>query len=297
MLAPVAISSVSVLPTAFASAIGIATASGVLAQFRGYWKCRQQTPAPIVRPPTFSVSMLNVHGNKKRPNVAAQVDSLLQRLSTVPQTEYQPLSKRLAAVLVPIIRGKDGSLKVLLTQRSERLRAYAGQVCLPGGQRDPEDDDDVACALREAHEEIGLSPESVKVLCKLPPVNSCAPRYYSVTPVLGLVTDDFVPTTNSDEVSSVFQMSLHEFLENSTTHEHRDTDVDGVIFRVHYFLHHQFKVWGMTASVLIKAAQAVFGESPAFSARDDRGLSFSKLAFDGSHICIKEQNSENLSVV
>jgi len=40
---------------------------------------------------------------------------------------------------------------------------------LPGGKRDPEDADDVQCALREAQEELGLEPSSVQVIAQLPP--------------------------------------------------------------------------------------------------------------------------------
>lgn len=40
---------------------------------------------------------------------------------------------------------------------------FAGEVCLPGGKRDPDDPDDAFTALREAHEEMGLSPSDVQV--------------------------------------------------------------------------------------------------------------------------------------
>lgn len=38
-------------------------------------------------------------------------------------------------------------------------------MCFPGGKRDPSDHDDVDTALREAEEEIGLSPDDVQVVC------------------------------------------------------------------------------------------------------------------------------------
>ena len=45
----------------------------------------------------------------------------------------------------------------------------AGEVCLPGGKKDPGDTDDVHCALREAQEELGLDPKSVQIVAQLPP--------------------------------------------------------------------------------------------------------------------------------
>lgn len=43
-------------------------------------------------------------------------------------------------------------------------------MCFPGGKRDPSDHDDVDTALREAEEEIGLSPDDVQVVCTLFPI-------------------------------------------------------------------------------------------------------------------------------
>ena len=51
-----------------------------------------------------------------------------------------------------------------------QLRTNAGEVCFPGGKRDPSDRDDVETALREAEEEIGLPPDHVQVVCKLFPI-------------------------------------------------------------------------------------------------------------------------------
>lgn len=45
----------------------------------------------------------------------------------------------------------------------------AGEVALPGGKTDPSDADDVATALREAEEEIGLAPSLVNVIAVLEP--------------------------------------------------------------------------------------------------------------------------------
>ena len=45
----------------------------------------------------------------------------------------------------------------------------AGEVALPGGKRDLSDADDVATALREAEEEIGLAPALVNIIAVLQP--------------------------------------------------------------------------------------------------------------------------------
>ena len=63
------------------------------------------------------------------------------------------------------------------------MRNHAGQPAFPGGAVDPEDADTIACALREAEEEVGLDPGTVEVVATLPtlwiPVSN-----FLVTPIL-----------------------------------------------------------------------------------------------------------------
>lgn len=73
---------------------------------------------------------------------------------------------RPAAVLVPIVL--RAALTVLLTQRSHDMPSHPGQISFPGGKVEETDAGPLACALREAEEEIGLPRESVEVLAELP---------------------------------------------------------------------------------------------------------------------------------
>jgi 8-oxo-dGTP pyrophosphatase MutT (NUDIX family) len=71
------------------------------------------------------------------------------------------------AVLVAIL-DHGGQECILLTKRPDSLPQYSGQVCFPGGARDPLDLDLAATAVREAGEEVGIGPERIKLLCELP---------------------------------------------------------------------------------------------------------------------------------
>ncbi len=64
-----------------------------------------------------------------------------------------------AAVLIAITdRPEPG---IILTVRREHMRTHAGQVAFPGGRIDA-GEDALAAALREADEELGLSPDASK---------------------------------------------------------------------------------------------------------------------------------------
>ncbi|HLS65231.1 MAG TPA: CoA pyrophosphatase [Ruania sp.] len=82
---------------------------------------------------------------------------------------------------------QDGAAQqtdLFLVQRSPLLRHHPGQIALPGGSIEAEDDDSVAAALRETQEETGIPADQVEVLGALPPVLVPISEFV-VTPVLG----------------------------------------------------------------------------------------------------------------
>ena len=89
-----------------------------------------------------------------------------------------------AAVLVPVVQRADG-VKVILTQRTEKLRSHSGQVAFPGGRIDPEDASAAHAALRETHEEIGIEPREVEVIGRMP--DYLTGSGYRIVPVFGVV--------------------------------------------------------------------------------------------------------------
>ena len=74
---------------------------------------------------------------------------------------------REAAVLIPLFRGDEDDLRLVIVRRGEG-GVHGGQLAFPGGKCEPEDASPMATALREAHEEIGLDPERVSVVAHLP---------------------------------------------------------------------------------------------------------------------------------
>ena len=151
-----------------------------------------------------------------------------------------------AAVLVPIVLGPAPG--VLLTKRTAHLNKHAGQVAFPGGRIDPEDTDAVAAALREAHEEIGLSSHRVEIAGKLP--DYITGTGYRVTPVVGLVEGDLDLTPSPDEVDAVFELPMSVLLDPDAP-QRQSMVINGITREFWVWPHPQFHIWGATAAMLM----------------------------------------------
>lgn len=123
-----------------------------------------------------------------------------------PEVVLPPNRKlRDAAVLIPIYVTPTDT-RMILTKRSSKLKHHAGQIAFPGGKVDPEDADHFAAALREADEEIGLPRDAVDILGTLPSHETVTG--FRVTPVVGLITHEFVARPEAGEVDEVFSVPL-----------------------------------------------------------------------------------------
>ena len=155
-----------------------------------------------------------------------------------------------AAVLIPIIDRTEPT--VLLTRRTDTLRRHAGQVAFPGGRIDPEDASAVAAALREAHEEVALRPEEVRVL-------GISDDYetgtgYRITPVVGIVPPDLPLVPHEAEVAALFEVPLAHLLD-AANHEARQGEWKGRQRRYYAITFESHEIWGVTAGIIVNLAR------------------------------------------
>lgn len=164
-------------------------------------------------------------------------------------------SLRRAAVLIPVTRQFESrQAEVVLTVRSENLTSHAGQISLPGGSWEAEDQDSVATALRESEEEIGLHRHKVDVLGNLGEMP--LPSGYRITPVIGIIEPEqnFIPCPR--EVADIFQAPLELVLDTSA-YRSSVMEYNNKPRRILELMYEDYRIWGATAAILYHLAREV----------------------------------------
>jgi len=163
--------------------------------------------------------------------------------------------RREAAVVVPLIVQEDGAA-ILFTQRADHLSDHPGQMSFPGGGREPEDDDLLDTALREAEEEVGLDRRAVHVVGRLDDIRTVSE--YSVRPFVARIPDrEYEPT--DAEVAEVVVLSVADLVDHGNYEsERRDHPYYGEI-RLHFFYVDGCTVWGATARMLVQFLELATG--------------------------------------
>jgi 8-oxo-dGTP pyrophosphatase MutT (NUDIX family) len=163
---------------------------------------------------------------------------------------------RPAAVLVPIMLRQP--LTVLFTQRSEDVPSHPGQISFPGGKVEAGDASALDCALREAHEEIGLAADRVEPLGYLDSYRTGTG--FQITPAVALVRPGFSLALDAREVAEVFEVPL-AFLMDEANHRKASRPWRGRQ-RSYYAMPYGARyIWGATAGMLKNMHQRLFSGS------------------------------------
>jgi 8-oxo-dGTP pyrophosphatase MutT (NUDIX family) len=207
---------------------------------------------------------------------------------------------RSASVL--LLLSQDGY--VLLTQRSFQLRSHPGEVALPGGKQDPEDNnDDVITALRETKEEVGLDflqdwrkqeqrenttnnkstktciwEEGVQILCHLPTVESihhlCVTPIVAIHPSKGWQQLQQELRINPDEVAATFWTPIKYFIDAIPKEIYSiPWSNDIFVYRNYHYrwevTNQVFQITGLTAHIVHQFASILYPEDKMVNAETE----------------------------
>jgi 8-oxo-dGTP pyrophosphatase MutT (NUDIX family) len=150
-----------------------------------------------------------------------------------------------AAVLLAMF-GHPASPGLVFTERRRDLRRHGGEISFPGGRQDTPEEELLATALRESHEEIGLEPAQVEVVGALPPVGTFVTGY-KVHPFVGLIPENLRFRPSPYEVAAVLLFRLEELRAGFAM---RRLVRRGVPIRTPTYVIGEHLIWGATARIL-----------------------------------------------
>ncbi len=157
------------------------------------------------------------------------------------------------ASVLALFAGDPANPSLLLTRRTETVESHKGQIALPGGVRDPEDADDVATALRETEEEVGLPRARIRVVGRLPSFPTFTG--FLVSPVVGTLDrwgEDLARlplAPNPHEIAEVF-WARYDVLTHPETYRPERVRRGGADFATHAYLVGPHRVWGITGFIV-----------------------------------------------
>lgn len=162
---------------------------------------------------------------------------------------------RPAAVLIPFIPMRD-DWHILYIRRTHNLNdRHSGQVAFPGGRLEPGDNDPIDTALREAHEEIGVSPKDVRILGRLRGMLTIT--NFVVNPVVGKIPWPYELELQESEVSRAFSIPL-SWLTDKRNRRIETRNIGDAAFPVIYFNKYDQEVlWGASARITLQLLEAL----------------------------------------
>ncbi|MEM1448653.1 MAG: CoA pyrophosphatase [Planctomycetota bacterium] len=193
------------------------------------------------------------------PDVERRVEAALAALQE--DGEERPQDIRQAAVALLLRGASFDELEVLLMKRAEREGdRWSGQISLPGGHEEDDDEDLVATARRESREEVGVDPgaEDARLFGSMPSIQARARGAriaLYITPVVFHRTEPESPTLGP-EAAEAFWLPLGRIrtgeLDRPYRYEH-----EGVIHRLPSWDFRGHTIWGMTHGILSRFTNAL----------------------------------------
>ena len=134
------------------------------------------------------------------------------------------------------------------------MKSHAGQISLPGGTQEEQDEDSIATAQRESEEEIGLASNHVEVIGRLGDL--VLPSGFLITPIVGIINKNLNFVAQPQEVADIFQAPL-ELILDVTAYQKFTVPFEGkdrTVLEIHF---EDYRIWGATAAILFHLANEI----------------------------------------
>lgn len=163
--------------------------------------------------------------------------------------DLSKLNAKESAVMI-LLYEKMEQTHIVFTQRHVYAGAHSGQISFPGGKKDDTDIDLSQTAIRETHEEIGVTINNDQIISSLswlyvPPSN------FVIYPFIAFTQEkpSFIP--EEKEVKEILEIPVHELINKDNQkiylYENKNHNVS---FESPSFQVNGKVIWGATAMIL-----------------------------------------------
>ncbi len=152
------------------------------------------------------------------------------------------------AVMVLLFQ-ENGTYKFPLIKRPNYEGVHSGQMALPGGKYEKDDQDLSHTALRETNEEIGVASETIQIIGSMSSFFVAASNF-QILPVIGFVDHrpDFVP--DAREVDDIVIADIFDLIDTKKRKVKEIIVGNGISLNSPYYDIEGQVVWGATAMML-----------------------------------------------
>lgn len=163
-----------------------------------------------------------------------------------PSPQSTPRQSGVLILLFPSLETEE--LCLVLTRRTESVADHKGQISLPGGAFDPDDQSFAHTALREACEEVGVCGDNMRIIGSLTPIY-IPPSDFCVQPYVAYLSCSPQFHPQPEEVAEILEVPLPYLLDEKNVIV-EEWLFDDEVKQVPFFNIFGHKVWGATAVVL-----------------------------------------------
>jgi len=172
----------------------------------------------------------------------------LERIESMKNLKIETKNPKTAAVMM-LFYPKNGVTHLVLIVRNSYQGVHSAQIAFPGGKYEPRDEVFENTALRETHEEIGISPDNIEIMKAFTRLY-IQPSNFMVYPFFGICKEEIVFIPDSGEVADIIELPLSVFLGEDIVVSVNITTSYAENIAVPAFKIKEHIVWGATAMML-----------------------------------------------
>jgi 8-oxo-dGTP pyrophosphatase MutT (NUDIX family) len=182
------------------------------------------------------------------PGIGSHLIMIPPGRQTEPAPELQDTVKQSAVLVVLFFSGVE--LNCLLIKRPPTMKFHPGQVAFPGGTAESNDRNLQETALREAQEEIGISPDSVEIVGELSKVYVSVSNFL-IHPFVAWAGTEPPVSINAYETEKIIRFPIGRFMmpEHITS---KPIQTSNGLLNVPCLLFDDEIIWGATAMILLE---------------------------------------------